>query len=72
MKEILTRESPLSYVQNIATPFIIFHSGNDCQSGFIQAEMIFSSLKVLNCPFEFVVHWVQPMKLLEMVTIAHA
>ena len=56
IKEILTRESPISYVQNITTPFIIFHGGNDRRTGFIQAEMMFRSLKVLNRPVEFVVH----------------
>nr|WP_315180072.1 S9 family peptidase [uncultured Flavobacterium sp.] len=56
VKEILTRESPISYVQNITTPFIIFHGGNDRRTGFIQAEMMFRSLKVLNRPVEFVVH----------------
>ena len=56
VKEILTRESPISYVQNITTPFIIFHGGNDRRTGFIQAEMMFRSLKVLDRPVEFVVH----------------
>ncbi|MFV8362971.1 S9 family peptidase [Flavobacterium sp. ZT3P35] len=56
VKEILTRESPMNYVQNITTPFIIFHGGNDRRTGFIQAEMLFRSLKVLNRPVEFVVH----------------
>lgn len=56
VKEILTRESPISYVQNITTPFIIFHGGNDRRTGFIQAEMMFRSLKVLDRPVEFVLH----------------
>ena len=56
VKEILTRESPINYVQNITTPFIIFHGGNDRRTGFVQAEMMFRSLKVLNRPVEFVVH----------------
>ncbi len=56
VKEILARESPINYVQNISTPFIIFHGGNDRRTGFIQAEMMFRSLKVLDRPVEFVVH----------------
>ncbi len=56
VKEILARESPINYVQNITTPFIIFHGGNDRRTGFVQAEMMFRSLKVLNRPVEFVVH----------------
>lgn len=56
VKEILARESPINYVQNITTPFIIFHGGNDRRTGFIQSEMMFRSLKVLNRPVEFVVH----------------
>ena len=56
VKEILNRESPINYVQNITTPFIIFHGGNDRRTGFVQAEMMFRSLKVLNRPVEFVVH----------------
>lgn len=56
VKEILARESPINYVQNITTPFIIFHGGNDRRTGFVQAEMLFRSLKVLDRPVEFVVH----------------
>ena len=56
IKEILVRESPINYVQNIITPYIIFHGGNDRRTGFVQAEMMFRSLKVLNRPVEFVVH----------------
>ena len=56
VKEVLIRESPINYVQNITTPFIIFHGANDRRTGFVQAEMMFRSLKVLNRPVEFVVH----------------
>lgn len=56
VKEVLVRESPVNYVQNIHTPFIIFHGANDRRTGFVQAEMMFRSLKVLNRPVEFVVH----------------
>lgn len=56
VKEILIRESPLTYVENIKTPLIIFHGGNDRRTGFVQAEMMFRSLKVLGRPVEYVVH----------------
>lgn len=56
VKEILVRESPITYVKNITTPYIIFHGANDRRTGFIQAEMMFRSLKVLGRPVEFVVH----------------
>ena len=56
VKEILLRESPLTYVENIKTPFIIFHGGNDRRTGFVQGEMMFRSLKVLGRPVEYVVH----------------
>ncbi len=56
VKEILVRESPITYVQNITTPYIIFHGGNDRRTGFVQGEMMFRSLKVLGRPVEYVVH----------------
>ncbi|MCL6461460.1 MAG: S9 family peptidase [Flavobacterium micromati] len=56
VKEILIRESPSTYVENIKTPLIIFHGGNDRRTGFVQGEMMFRSLKVLGCPVEYVVH----------------
>ncbi len=56
VKEILVRESPITYVQNITTPYIIFHGGNDRRTGFVQGEMMFRSLKVLQRPVEYVVH----------------
>jgi dipeptidyl aminopeptidase/acylaminoacyl peptidase len=55
-KEILIRESPISYVQNIRTPYIIFHGSNDRRTGFVQGEMMYRSLKVLNRSVEYVVH----------------
>jgi len=56
VREVLVRESPITYVHNITTPYIIFHGANDRRTGFVQAEMMFRSLKVLNRPVEFVVH----------------
>lgn len=56
VKVILDRESPINYVQNIHTPFIIFHGENDRRTGFVQSEMLYRSLKVLNRPVEYVRH----------------
>ena len=56
VKEILVRESPITYVQDITTPYIIFHGGNDRRTGFVQGEMMYRSLKVLGRSVEYVVH----------------
>ncbi len=56
VKNLLAKESPITYVQNITTPYIIFHGGNDRRTGFVQGEMMYRSLKVLNRPVEYVVH----------------
>jgi dipeptidyl aminopeptidase/acylaminoacyl peptidase len=55
-RAILQRESPINYVQNIRTPFIIFHGENDRRTGFVQSEMLYRSLKVLDRPVEYVRH----------------
>lgn len=55
-KEIIQRESPLTYVQNITTPLIIFHGENDLRTGVIQSEMLYKSLKILDRPVEYVRH----------------
>jgi dipeptidyl aminopeptidase/acylaminoacyl peptidase len=54
IKEILA-ENSLTYVENIKTPFIIFHGGNDRRTGFVR-EMLFAAFKVLGRPVEYVVH----------------
>ncbi len=56
VRESLVRESPISYVQNITTPYIIFHGDNDRRTGFVQSEMLFRSLKALGRPVEYVRH----------------
>ena len=55
-KAILERESPITYVQNMTTPYIIFHGENDRRTGFVQGEMLYRSLKVLGRPVEYVRH----------------
>lgn len=55
-RAILDRESPLTYVQNIKTPLIIFHGENDLRTGVIQSEMLYKSLKVMGREVEYVRH----------------
>jgi dipeptidyl aminopeptidase/acylaminoacyl peptidase len=55
-KANLQRESPITYVQNIKTPYIIFHGDNDRRTGFVESEMLYRSLKVLGRPVEYVRH----------------
>lgn len=55
-KALLERESPINYVHNITTPYIIFHGDNDRRTGFVQSEMLYRSLKVLGRPVEYVRH----------------
>jgi dipeptidyl aminopeptidase/acylaminoacyl peptidase len=52
----LERESPITYVQNITTPYIIFHGDNDRRTGFVESEMLYRSLKILGRPVEYVRH----------------
>lgn len=56
VKKVLQHESPISYVQNITTPYIIFHGDNDRRTGFVEGEMMYRSLKVLDRPVEYVRH----------------
>jgi dipeptidyl aminopeptidase/acylaminoacyl peptidase len=54
--DVLERESPINYVQNIKTPLIIFHGEQDLRTGVIQSEQLYKSLKVLGRPVEYVRH----------------
>jgi dipeptidyl aminopeptidase/acylaminoacyl peptidase len=56
VKAELQKESPITYVQNINTPYIIFHGENDRRTGFVEGEMLYRSLKVLGRPVEYVRH----------------
>jgi dipeptidyl aminopeptidase/acylaminoacyl peptidase len=55
-KATLEKESPITYVQNITTPYIIFHGESDRRTGTTQGEMMYRSLKVLGRPVEYVRH----------------
>ncbi|HSC54355.1 MAG TPA: S9 family peptidase [Phnomibacter sp.] len=54
--DILERESPINYVQNVTTPLIIFHGENDLRTGVIQSEQFYRSLKMLGRQVEYVRH----------------
>ena len=56
IRVILDRESPMTYVQNIRTPLIIFHGENDLRTGVIGSEMLYKSLKILGRDVEYVRH----------------
>ena len=56
IEPILKRESPFNYVDQITTPFLIFHGESDLRTGVIQSEMMYKALKVLNRPVEYVRH----------------
>jgi dipeptidyl aminopeptidase/acylaminoacyl peptidase len=53
IKEILARESPLTYVENIKTPFIIFTEATIAVQ-VRSRRNAFRSLKVLGRPVEYV------------------
>jgi len=54
MREILTEQSPLTYVADITTPLLIQHGDNDRRTGFVQSEMLLRSLKQLGRDVESV------------------
>jgi dipeptidyl aminopeptidase/acylaminoacyl peptidase len=56
VRTLLQHESPITYVNNITTPLIIFHGENDRRTGFVEGEMLYRSLKVLERPVEYVRH----------------
>jgi dipeptidyl aminopeptidase/acylaminoacyl peptidase len=56
VKATLQHESPITYVNDITTPLIIFHGENDRRTGFVEGEMLYRSLKVLGRPVEYVRH----------------
>lgn len=52
--EILRRQSPLSYVENIRTPLLITHSLMDLRCVVTEAEMLYKALKALRREVELV------------------
>ncbi len=53
-REILRRESPMTYAHEIQTPLLIMHADRDLRTGVSQSEMLYRTLKVLNKPVEYV------------------
>jgi dipeptidyl aminopeptidase/acylaminoacyl peptidase len=53
-KKLLDAESPITYVNNINTPFLIIHGDQDLRTGVIQSEMLYKSLKILGKPVEYI------------------
>ena len=52
--EILRRQSPLSYVENIKTPLLITHSLMDQRCDVTEAEMLYKALKGLRRQVEMI------------------
>jgi dipeptidyl aminopeptidase/acylaminoacyl peptidase len=52
-RKLLDEESPITYVANIRTPFLILHGSQDFRTGYAQSEMLFRSLKQLGRPVEY-------------------
>lgn len=53
-RELLARNSPITYADQITTPLLIMHGSNDLRTGVIQSEMLYRTLKVLNREVEYV------------------
>ena len=53
-RSTLLRNSPLTYVDQIDTPLLILHGGEDLRTGVAQSEMLYKSLKILDKPVEYV------------------
>lgn len=54
VSEILIRNSPLTYVDQIRTPLLIIHGDLDLRTGVGQSEVLYRSLKILERPVEYV------------------
>ncbi len=56
MAELLHKQSPTTYVQQIKTPLLIFHGEQDNRTGPVQSDFLYKQLKVLERPVEYVRH----------------
>lgn len=56
VRAILEEQSPYNYVNQVETPFLIFHGEVDLRTGVIQSEMLYKSLKQLGKEVEYVRH----------------
>lgn len=53
-REIIRRNSPFNFVQQIRTPLLIMHASEDLRTGVSQSEMLYRALKVMEKPVEYV------------------
>lgn len=53
-EQVLTSNSPYTFVQDIHTPLLIKHGENDLRTGPIQSEMMYKSMKILGKDVEYV------------------
>jgi dipeptidyl aminopeptidase/acylaminoacyl peptidase len=53
-RQLLERESPITYVADIHTPLLIIHGSQDNRTGVVQGQMLFRALKELNRPVEYI------------------
>jgi dipeptidyl aminopeptidase/acylaminoacyl peptidase len=53
-RQLLEKESPITYVANIKTPLLIIHGSSDNRTGIVQGEMLFRALKQMNRPVEYI------------------
>ncbi len=53
-RRLLDEQSPITYVANIRTPFLIIHGSQDNRTGVAQSEMMFRALKQMNRPVEYI------------------
>lgn len=53
VRAVLEANSPFTFVAQITTPLLIKHGDADRRTGFVQSEMLYHALKVLNRPVEY-------------------
>ncbi|MBX7124198.1 MAG: S9 family peptidase [Cyclobacteriaceae bacterium] len=53
-RQLLDANSPYSFVSEIRTPLLIIHGDQDLRTGYVQSEMLYKSLKILNKPVEYI------------------
>ncbi len=54
VKRLLDQQSPITYVADIHTPFLIIHGSNDLRTGFVQSQMLFRALRQMGRPVEYI------------------
>lgn len=54
VRAVLDQQSPINYLSQITTPYLIIHGENDLRTGVTQSEMLYKSLRFLGKPVEYV------------------